>query len=146
MTECLTDLEDIVIKASSTLKRDTAEYGPRNALNDEPDSCWSSDQGLPQYLDFNFKHYVNVTTVSLTFQGGFVGSEIKFYGTSSSKRSDLTYYDTRYAEDSNDEQTFDININGIQRLRIEFTSSSDFYGRVIVYHVRIFGEMTELEG
>lgn len=30
--------------------------------------------------------------------------EIKLYGTSTSKRSDLKLYDTKYAEDSNDEQ------------------------------------------
>jgi len=40
-----------------------------------PESCWNSDQGSPQYVTFDFLRNVQVTSIRVQFQGGFVGQE-----------------------------------------------------------------------
>ncbi len=39
------------------------------------DTCYSSDQGSPQYVTINFKRDVIVSSVQFMFQGGFVGQD-----------------------------------------------------------------------
>ncbi len=42
---------------------------------EDSDTCWNSDQGLPQYVFIDFQKMVQVNSIHLTFQGGFVGQE-----------------------------------------------------------------------
>lgn len=89
-----------VVKASSTLNR-SAEYAASNALDGKEDTCWNSDQvstlcciprciaavciflccnplqGSSQWLLLHFKRRVTVQSVSIVFQGGFVGQVSK---------------------------------------------------------------------
>lgn len=42
-------------------------------------------------------------------------------------------------EDSNEMQSFPVSTPPIIALRIIMTNPSDFYGRIIVYHLRLYG-------
>ncbi|KAG8805010.1 hypothetical protein FRC18_006918, partial [Serendipita sp. 400] len=61
------------IKVSSTLDKST----PRKSLVDrDPGTCWTSTQGLPQWIQLSFATSVIPTRLYITFQGGFVGTRV----------------------------------------------------------------------
>lgn len=66
-------LDDFSCKVSSTLNRNIREYGLKYMFNDDPDTCWNSDQGLPQTITLKFKEPRAVKCIQFIFQGGFVG-------------------------------------------------------------------------
>ena len=39
------------------------------------DTCWNSDQGLPQYIIFEFSKLIILKRIKIVFQGGFVGQD-----------------------------------------------------------------------
>jgi len=83
--------------------------------------------------------------LSLTFQGGFVGTHcnihIQPYG--SLDWQTLTHL---YPEDLNKRQSFDLTTSGlpilddgITSLKVVFENSSDFFGRITVYDLSVEG-------
>jgi hypothetical protein len=67
------------------------------------------------------------------FQGGFAGKdcEIWILSTSGEFEKVLNFY----PEDSNKMQQFAVDLNDISGMKIVFKSSTDFYGRIVVYHL-----------
>lgn len=63
-----------VNRATSTLHRNKAEFGPQHVLDGATETCWNSDQGTPQALTVTFVEASTPTHLTLTFQGGFVGT------------------------------------------------------------------------
>lgn len=173
MTEL--SLEGVGVRASSVLQRNVKQYGPRLALEADPDTCWNSDQGSPQWLQLEFPVPLDIESVVLTFQGGFVGqgcradvvcsvasaageagaggspaasagasggagsSEISASPTSPSAAAWRTAAEFE-PDDLNRAQTFACAASGVTKLRLVFTKSTDFYGRVIVYRVQLIGK------
>ena len=82
----------------------------------------------------------------LTFQGGFVGQEFTCLAGQSSDISTLYEVGTFEALDNNDEQKFIFvereAISNIRYLRMQFTASSDFYGRITIYKLEVYGDLT----
>ena len=44
-------------------------------FDEDSDVCWNSGQGLPQFILIDFTRTVNISMVSIMFQGGFVGQD-----------------------------------------------------------------------
>ena len=44
-------------------------------FNEDPEKCWNSDQGSPQYILIDFLKSVSIDSIVFVFQGGFVGQE-----------------------------------------------------------------------
>ena len=61
------------VRVSSVLNSAVTEYGGGHLLDGYSDTCWNSEQGSPQHVQIRFAQPVDVDTLSLTFQGGFVG-------------------------------------------------------------------------
>lgn len=106
-------------------------------------------QGLPQQINIIFADAVpslDVTTTSLCikFQGGFVGSEMRVTFLNASAERMLTK--TFYPDDINDLQKFQFETDGtntvenVRKMEIVFEKSSDFFGRIIIYHLDMFTE------
>ncbi|GAW04760.1 galactose-binding like protein [Lentinula edodes] len=105
---------DTVIKVSSTLDK---SVGKKNLVDGSPETCWTSQQGLPQtitlILPSSSPRGVIPKLLSITFQGGFVGRTCAIHArTVDRTHSDipgkanwrlLTYI---YPEDVNRKQTF----------------------------------------
>eukprot|EP01032_Pedospumella_encystans_P012622 gene12622-14591_t len=92
--------------------------------------------------EFAGKKMVQVHSIQLTFQGGFVGQECVIEaGQSTSQLSVIK--DIQYIEDSNATHEFLIdsphNEDHIRYLKITFNQSTDFYGRITVYALKVFG-------
>jgi len=106
-----------------------------------PESCWNSDQGSPQYVTFDFLRNVQVTSIRVQFQGGFVGQEgcMEVGDTMAELRK---VSDLDCIQDCNETQEFPLQAEG-RFMRICFNASTDFYGRVTVYQLAVLGGSIE---
>ncbi|KAF7307235.1 Malic enzyme [Mycena indigotica] len=128
---------DTPIKVSSTLEK----AGKKHLIDGSPETCWTSQQGLPQYIQVTFPDRVVPESIHLTFQGGFVGTRcaVKISKQEGDGYELLTHI---FPEDTNKRQEFLLpatSDGGIQKMRLEFEESSDFFGRITVYDLKLFG-------
>jgi len=129
--------ETTIIKVSSTLDKTT---GKKNLIDGNPETCWTSQQGLPQFIQLFFRDNVIPKRLTITFQGGFVGTRCALLD-----RNDGQVITTIFPDDVNRQQVFDIPqdhpkiIEGISSLKLVFEESSDFFGRITVYDLKVEG-------
>merc|ERR1712126_493951 len=104
----------------------------------EEDTCWNSDQGIPQYIrvTLNDKQKSTKLMLKVQFQGGFCGKESEICFKNGSEEV-LTH--NFYPKDDNDYQEFMIESEEIEfdNLQITFKSTTDFYGRIIIYQLSL---------
>lgn len=142
-SELLTTPGKFKHKASSVLNR-SAEFASRNMFDGSVETCWNSDQGSPQFLSFDFgPGCVVVTSVSMMFQGGFVGQDALIEW-SNDVSSLQTIAKLDRIEDCNRLQSFEVACEaqpplGARYIRVTFPSSTDFYGRVTLYRLELHG-------
>ncbi|KAF8628210.1 hypothetical protein AX15_003998 [Amanita polypyramis BW_CC] len=133
---------DTLIKVSSTLDK---SVGKKHLVDNNPETCWTSQQGLPQFIQLTFTEHVIPHRLFLIFQGGFVGTRcsvhVLLYGESEWKI--LTHV---YPEDVNRRQSFDLIppdphmlTSGATSLKLLFEESSDFFGRITIYDLKLEG-------
>ncbi|EJC98654.1 uncharacterized protein FOMMEDRAFT_136871 [Fomitiporia mediterranea MF3/22] len=129
------------IRVSSALDK---SVGKKYLTDGSSETCWTSQQGLPQYIHVFFESAVIPRTVHLTFQGGFVGKRCLLQilpssaGEETPALKDLT---TVFPEDVNRKQFFELPETGpIEQLKLIFEESSDFFGRITVYDIQIEGQ------
>ena len=134
-------LENAKIKVSSVLNKDTKSYGKQHLTDGSLETCWNSDQGPNQFILIQFSSPVDTipSKISFMFQGGFVGRSVQIHGWSQSV-SDAKLIDTVYPEDINSMQSFEVKKDGwdgspLAGIKILFCESSDFYGRITLYHL-----------
>jgi hypothetical protein len=89
----------------------------------------------------DFGRPVEIDTVSMTFQGGFVGK--KCVAEASVAESPNRYdqdLGTLYPEDVNSTQSFTVKCAApVQRLKLVFEESTDFFGRITMYKLDVLG-------
>jgi hypothetical protein len=143
-----------VAKASSVLNRNVKLYGPMHAIDGSNwDSCWNSDgvqdndddddESSVIYFTLLFHRRVTIQSIKIQFQGGFVGSGRVFV--------DQTELDMDLdPDDSNALQTVDFTQDEPlehhrqgQSMKFAFDSSTDFYGRVTIYRLEVWGYEAE---
>ncbi|KAI7895256.1 galactose-binding domain-like protein [Mucor mucedo] len=136
---------DTRIKVSSVLNRDTANYGKQNLIDGSEETCWNTEQGLPQNILLDFPEPVSVESIVLQFQGGFVGKNCIAVGSTPNSPNDYSVEIGRfYPQDINPTQTFDFPATeGLKRVKIIFEESTDFYGRITVYKLDILGKVLD---
>ncbi|ORX51229.1 galactose-binding like protein [Hesseltinella vesiculosa] len=129
------------IKVSSVLNRDTPSFGKQHLIDGSAETCWNSEQGLPQHILLDFGSPVFIQQVIMTFQGGFVGKTCTALGSTAEQPNDYQLgLSTFYPQDINSEQSFAIeSTSPVQRLKLIFEESTDFYGRITLYKLDIRG-------
>lgn len=112
------------------------------------DHCLNT-QGLPQSIQLTFTERVIPKRISLTFQGGFVGIHCGIYIDPDTDRREWRLLTSIYPEDVNRKQSFDLHplepgdiCNGVRSVKLLFEKSSDFYGRITIYDLKLEGIMT----
>ena len=130
-------------------------YGANNALDNKNEStCWNSDgqaDGDTEHsFIINFHRRVRISSISLQFQGGFVPEECRLFTTKVTDNSKTVWKEIDDAciepENENEMQMFDMgecerhNDLECDAIKLLFNSSTDFYGRVILYKVEVEGE------
>ncbi|PPQ79906.1 hypothetical protein CVT25_002962, partial [Psilocybe cyanescens] len=130
-------------RVSSTLEKAT---GKKNLIDNSPETCWTSQQGLPQFIQLGFNDKVIPKRLSITFQGGFVGTRCVLFTSDDANKKDWRSFTTVYPEDVNRRQIFDLIPGpfealkgGITAMRLVFEDSSDFFGRITVYDLKVEG-------
>ncbi|OSD00819.1 galactose-binding like protein [Trametes coccinea BRFM310] len=137
---------DTKIKVSSTLDK---SVGKKYLTDGSPETCWTSQQGTPQYIQLIFPAPVMPKRVDITFQGGFVGTRCTVEVLPCDSRDGESIWRTLariFPEDVNRKQTFELTSTdpeldkgGIESMKVVFEESSDFFGRVTVYDLRVLG-------
>lgn len=85
--------------------------------------------------------------VLLTFQGGFVGTQCSVYtSVDATNKKTWSLLKTIYPEDVNRKQSFDLYPSGsgdidggVTSIKLVFETSSDFFGRITVYDLKLEG-------
>ncbi|KAJ3749917.1 hypothetical protein DFH05DRAFT_1465017 [Lentinula detonsa] len=125
---------DTLIKVSSTLDK---SVGKKNLIDGSPETCWTSQQGLPQTITLTFplssssSRGVIPKTLSLTFQGGFVGRTCAIHfrpvpvHLDSSEKATWTVLKYVYPEDVNRRQTFTLPTPTVTTVNSALSSSSE---------------------
>ncbi|KAK2499814.1 hypothetical protein MC885_011234 [Smutsia gigantea] len=101
---------ETVTRVSSVLNRNTRQFGKKHMFDQDEETCWNSDQGSSQWVTLEFPQRICVSQLQIQFQGGF-----------SSRRGRLE-------------------AAKVDRLRVTFEDATDFFGRMVIYHLRVLGE------
>lgn len=152
-------------RVSSSLDKST---GKKNLIDNSPETCWASQQvlpfhsynalsqvdiflqGLPQFIQLDFPNRVIPKRLSIVFQGGFVGKRCAVY--TSGIDSDTAWHILShiYPEDVNRRQSFDLvptqpelSQGGVSSVKLVFEESSDFFGRITVYDLKLEGTLNQ---
>ncbi|KAF5352391.1 hypothetical protein D9756_005801 [Leucocoprinus leucothites] len=134
-----------VLKVSSTLDK---SVGKKHLTDGDVETCWTSQQGLPQSIQLMFADSVLPQRVSLVFQGGFVGTRCSVWILDSADSTqEWRVFTNIYPEDVNRRQTFDLQPidscvkidDGVQAIKFLFEESSDFFGRITIYDLKVEG-------
>ncbi|XP_072245887.1 nuclear receptor 2C2-associated protein [Leuresthes tenuis] len=126
-------------RVSSVLNRDVKQYGKKYMFDSNEETCWNSDQGECQWVSLQFPGPVRVSEVKVQFQGGFSAKTCRLEGRL--KEEDFTLLSHFYPEDNNSTHSFPIQeAPAVDKVKIMFENSADFFGRIIVYSLDLLGE------
>jgi hypothetical protein len=130
-------------RASSTLQKNSKLYGPSNALDiANESSCWNSEgiEGATHHFELDFRRFVRPQEIRIQFQAGFIAETCSvqlFVDSSFQAVANLEF------EDVHAIQTEALPPDAIcetTKLRLAFDNFTDFYGRIIIYRVEVWGE------
>ncbi|NXF35122.1 NR2CA protein, partial [Nyctibius bracteatus] len=127
-------------RVSSVLNRDVKQFGKKHMFDGSEETCWNSDQGTRQWVTLDFPRTVKVSQLHIQFQGGFSSRLCTLEGCRTGeepvKISEL------YPEDINAMQISFATVEEteLDKLKITFENSTDFFGRIVVYHLGVLGE------
>eukprot|EP01113_Clastostelium_recurvatum_P045496 TRINITY_DN7823_c0_g1_i2.p1 TRINITY_DN7823_c0_g1~~TRINITY_DN7823_c0_g1_i2.p1 ORF type:complete len:150 (+),score=35.39 TRINITY_DN7823_c0_g1_i2:30-452(+) len=127
-------------RVSSVLNKDVKQFGKDYLFDGSEETCWNSHQGSPQWVHVSFERPVDVSSVHLMFQGGFVGKDVEVWA--GQDTDSMVQVQQLQPRDDNTLQKFSVSAAGLTQMRISFTSSTDFFGRIILYTLDILGPQT----
>ncbi|XP_065278293.1 nuclear receptor 2C2-associated protein [Emys orbicularis] len=129
---------ETVSRVSSVLNRDAKQFGKKHMFDGSEETCWNSDQGSSQWVMLEFPQTVKVSQLQIQFQGGFASQLCTLEG--GRKGEELVKISDFYPEDINALQSFRTEETMLDKLKITFENSTDFFGRIVVYHLSVLGE------
>ena len=138
------------LQVSSVLHRDHDQFGKQHLLDGSVETCWNSDQGTPQLIQIHFDEDapVDIDGLQIMFQGGFVGKDCTVLGSQDGTTFPVDLHRPFFPQDNNTLQSFPLSssLSRIQKLRIVFGGSTDFYGRVTIYQLQVLGRVSSEGG
>uniref|UniRef100_A0A7S1UQU5 F5/8 type C domain-containing protein n=1 Tax=Grammatophora oceanica TaxID=210454 RepID=A0A7S1UQU5_9STRA len=151
------------VRCSSILNKNGKLYGPKNCLTEDETTCWNTDAAKgggggdedepSQWLQIEFDPSVvqHVTSLGFQWQAGFIPESCKLYY----RRVDdaISWIEAAddgeswEMEDDHAMQTFDVErllpttdqAITVQAIRLVFTDFTDFYGRITLYRLQVWG-------
>uniref|UniRef100_A0A0P4W3H7 F5/8 type C domain-containing protein n=2 Tax=Scylla olivacea TaxID=85551 RepID=A0A0P4W3H7_SCYOL len=129
-------------RVSSVLGRNTRELGKQHLFDGSAETCWNSDQGVPQWVALRWSSPVQVTTIIAQFQGGFCGAANTVVEVPQGEGSNEWHTAHSWPlEDVGTPQTLHLpEPLTTTSLRLTFPSSTDFFGRIIMYKLDVLGK------
>ncbi|XP_051025729.1 nuclear receptor 2C2-associated protein [Acomys russatus] len=132
---------ETVSRVSSVLNRNSRQFGKKHLFDQNEETCWNSDQGSSQWVSLEFPQRVHIAQLQVQFQGGFSSRHSRLEGSQGEEA--LRKIADFYPDDTNALQTFSIPPVKVDRLKLTFEDTTDFFGRVVIYHLRVLGEKAE---
>ncbi|NWQ67829.1 NR2CA protein, partial [Neopipo cinnamomea] len=140
---------DTTARVSSVLNRDAKQFGKQHMFDASEETCWNSDQGTIQWVTLDFPRPVKVSQLHVQFQGGFSSRLCTLEGCRAGE--ELVKISELYPQDSHAMQIsfatsglgpnpFQVEETVLDKLKITFENSTDFFGRIVVYHLGVLGE------
>ncbi|KFP03930.1 Nuclear receptor 2C2-associated protein, partial [Calypte anna] len=137
---------DTATRVSSVLSRDVKQFGKQHMFDGSEETCWNSDQGTCQWVTLDFPRPVKVSQLHIQFQGGFSSRLCTLEGCRAGE--ELVKRSTLYPQDVHAMQIsfatspagFQVEEMVLDKLKITFEDSMDFFGRIVVYHLGVLGE------
>uniref|UniRef100_A0A8C6X1D6 Nuclear receptor 2C2-associated protein n=1 Tax=Naja naja TaxID=35670 RepID=A0A8C6X1D6_NAJNA len=129
---------ETISRVSSVLNREVKQFGKKYMFDGNEETSWNSDQGATQWLTMEFPQTVQASQIQIQFQGGFASRKFILQG--GQKGEALSTVAEFYPEDNNSPQSFPFKAEPLDKLKITFQNSSDFFGRIIIYHLDILGQ------
>ncbi|NWU04994.1 NR2CA protein, partial [Cephalopterus ornatus] len=141
---------DTTARVSSVLNRDVKQFGKQHMFDASEETCWNSDQGTCQWVTLDFPRPVKVSQLHVQFQGGFSSRLCTLEGCRAGE--ELVKISQLYPQDSHAMQIsfatsgpgpsprFQVEETVLDKLKITFENSTDFFGRIVVYHLGVLGE------
>ncbi|XP_075063724.1 nuclear receptor 2C2-associated protein isoform X1 [Mixophyes fleayi] len=126
-----------VSRVSSVLNRDVKQFGKQFLFDHKDETCWNSDQGSSQWIALEFPQKLWISEIHIQFQGGFSSRNCILEGCL--KDEELVKIAEFYPEDINAIQSFVLTEQYVEKLRLSFPGSTDFFGRIVVYHLDVLG-------
>ena len=142
-------------RASSVLQNNTKTYGPAKALDCENTlTSWNSEGSRngkkESFLIVDFsgggKHpdrTVQIEELCVQFQAGFAAEELTVHiKTKKDGSSQWSKVEELEADDDHELQSFPLSLMDEEAtaIKIVFDETTDFYGRVIVYQLQVWGK------
>jgi hypothetical protein len=114
---------------SSVFGKDHKTFGKKHLFDGREDTCWNSDQGLPQHVTVKFEQPQRIRAVRYVSQGGFCPRELVIHidGVERARAEML---------DSNKEEVVEVEGEG-EVVKVEFVKSSDLFGRIVMYKFEV---------
>ena len=129
----LLDKSVFTAKVSSVLNKNVKEFGKKFLFDGREDTCWNSDQGSPQFIQIDFNQpQPFLDQLQIQFQGGFVGTQCHVFDNDNTAQQ-LDFF----PQDSNKLQTFALGFKECRTLKIVFGGSTDFFGRITIYQLKL---------
>ncbi|XP_030074213.1 nuclear receptor 2C2-associated protein isoform X2 [Microcaecilia unicolor] len=97
-----------------------------------------SQMGTAQWILLEFPKSVEVSQLHIQFQGGFTSRTCTLEGCT--KNEALEKIMNFYPEDNSALQRFSIPPKPLEKLKVIFENSTDFFGRIIIYHLDVLGK------
>ena len=95
-------------------------------------------QGLPQWIKAQLESSLSASKyrLKIQFQGGFCGKECSL---TLKLANEVKYTSEFFPGDTNDYQEFELESGEIEvdNVQVTFKSTTDFYGRIIVYQLSL---------
>ncbi|KAJ2355232.1 Nuclear receptor 2C2-associated protein [Coemansia sp. RSA 2618] len=129
-------------RVSSVLNRDVPSLGKQNLFDGSIETCWNSEQGTPQHILVEFSPSVRIHEIRVQFQGGFAGKDTRLVDLD--RKREIC---PLFPEDNNKVQVLSLPADEQsverRRIKLQFATSTDFYGRVIVYSLDFYGSVAD---
>ncbi|KAK2541861.1 Nr2c2ap [Columba livia] len=136
---------DTATRVSSVLNRDVKQFGKKHMFDASEETCWNSDQGSSQWVTLDFPSTVRISQLHIQFQGGFSSRLCTLEGCRAGEEP--VKISNLYPEDTNAMQIsfaalhrFQVEETELDKLKITFENSTDFFGRIVVYHLGVLGQ------
>ncbi|KAJ2657477.1 Nuclear receptor 2C2-associated protein [Coemansia sp. RSA 1199] len=129
-------------RVSSVLNRDVTSLGKQNLFDTSLETCWNSEQGTPQHILVEFAPRVCISKVHVQFQGGFAGKDTRLIDMD--RKEEIC---PLFPDDNNKMQVLELPVSeqGVarRRIKLQFATSTDFYGRIVVYSLDFCGSVAD---
>ncbi|CAF3672912.1 unnamed protein product [Rotaria sordida] len=65
------ELNETQLRVSSVLNKDNKNYGKKNLIDGNEETCWNSEAGSPQWIQITPMKCISLNSIAIKFQGGF---------------------------------------------------------------------------